>query len=103
MMAGNPVSSTSVSASPSERANPPAGSSSPMRCMASANCSRSSASWIARTSAPISSTPCSSSTPRSASSSATLSAVWPPMVGMSASGFSASMTRSTQLAVSGSM
>ena len=103
MMAGNPVSSTSVSASSSERAKPPAGSSRPIRCMASANCSRSSASWIARTSAPMSSTPCSSSPPRSASSSATLSAVWPPIVGRSASGFSTSITRCTQSAVSGSM
>ena len=44
MIAGKPVSSTRTSASSSERAKPPAGSSSPIRVMASANCSRSSAS-----------------------------------------------------------
>ena len=43
---------------------------------------------IALTSAPISSTPCSASTPFSASSTARLSAVWPPSVGRSASGAS---------------
>ncbi len=46
-------------------------------------------------SAPMSSTPYFSSTPLSASSSATLSAVWPPIVGSSASGRSRSIICST--------
>ncbi len=85
------------------RANPPWGTARPIRSMASANSSRSSAIRIARASAPSSSTPHRSSTPLSYSSSATFSAVCPPMVGSSASGRSRSMIRSTHSAVMGSM
>ena len=74
-----------------------------MRSIASPNCLRSSAIAIARAVAPISSTPCFSSTPRSDSAIATLSAVWPPIVGSSASGFSRSMISSTNSGVTGSM
>ena len=76
---------------------------SPIRSIASPNCLRSSAIAIARAVAPISSTPCFSSTPRSASAIATLSAVCPPIVGSSASGFSRSMISSTNSGVTGSM
>ena len=75
------------------------------RCaaIASPNSLRSSAIAIARASAPISSTPYFSSTPLSASAIATLSAVWPPIVGRSASGCSRSMISSTNSGVTGSM
>ena len=53
--------------------------------------------------APISSTPYFSSTPLSARSSAQLSAVCPPMVGNSASGFSLAMIFSTVCQLIGSM
>ena len=58
---------------------------------------------MARALAPISSTPYFSSTPFSCSAMATLSAVWPPSVGSSASGFSRAITRSTHSGVTGSM
>ena len=48
-------------------------------------------------------TPWRASTPRSASFMATFSAVCPPIVGSSASGFSRSMTSSTNSGVTGSM
>ncbi len=57
---------------------------------------------IARALAPISSTPYFASTPCSASVSATLSAVCPPIVGSSASGRSAAITFSTYSGVTGS-
>ena len=103
MMLGYPVSSTISSASSSVRAKPPVVTLSPMRCMASANSSRSSAIWIERALAPMSSTPCLSRIPFSWSSMAMLRAVCPPMVGRMASGFSRSMTFSTHSAVRGSM
>ena len=53
--------------------------------------------------APISSTPNRSSVPSRASAMATLSAVWPPMVGSSASGRSRSMILATIAGVTGSM
>ncbi len=53
--------------------------------------------------APISSTPYFSSTPWSARSSAQFSAVCPPMVGSSASGFSLAMIFSTVCQLIGSM
>ncbi len=71
--------------------------------MALANSSRSSAISMERSLAPMSSTPCFFNTPDWWSSMATLSAVWPPMVGSNASGFSRSMTFSTHSAVMGSM
>ena len=74
-----------------------------MSRIATRNSSRSSAIRIASREAPISSTPCFASTPASASSSAQFSAVCPPMVGSSASGFSLAMIRSTVAALIGSM
>jgi hypothetical protein len=62
------------------------GFSSPIRSIASRNSLRSSAMSMASRLAPIISTPCLSSTPICASASAVFSAVWPPMVGSSASG-----------------
>ncbi len=53
--------------------------------------------------APISSTPYFSSTPWSARSSAQFSAVCPPIVGSSASGFSLAMIFSTVCQLIGSM
>ena len=58
---------------------------------------------MARSFAPISSTPYFSSTPFSASFIATLSAVCPPIVGSSASGRSRAMIFSTHSGVTGSM
>ncbi len=57
----------------------------PICCMASRKSSRSSALSMASAVAPIISTPNFSSTPMRRSDSAVLSAVWPPMVGSSAS------------------
>ncbi|MNC93372.1 hypothetical protein D3C83_99850 [compost metagenome] len=74
-----------------------------MRVIACLNFSRSSALSIASREAPIISTPYFSSTPCRARSSAQLSAVWPPIVGSSASGRSFSMMRSTVLQWIGSM
>ncbi len=82
---------------------PPFATASPIRAIASPNSFRSSAIAIARCFAPISSTPCFSSTPDSASAIATFSAVWPPIVGSSASGCSRSMISSTYSGVTGSM
>ncbi len=103
MIAGKPARCRSSWASSHERAMPPIGTASPMRRMALANSSRSSAILIARAFAPISSTPYFSSTPRSDSVIATLSAVWPPIVGNRASGRSRSITISTISGVTGSM
>ena len=66
------------------------------------NASRFSPASIASIRAPISSTPYFSSTPLACSSTATLSAVWPPSVASSASGRSTAITRSTKSAVIGS-
>ena len=73
------------------------GVSMPISVIASRNSRRSSATLIASTDAPISFTPYLSSVPFSASSTARLSAVWPPTVGSSASGRSRSMTCATQI------
>ena len=81
-----------------ERAEP-----SPMRVIAALNFSRSSALSIAFFDAPISSTSNFVSTPSRARSSAQLSAVWPPIVGSSASGRSRSMMLATICQVIGSM
>jgi hypothetical protein len=81
----------------------------PMPVIASLNCSRSSAFWMACSLAPIISTPCRSRTPWCARSSAQLSAVCPPIVGSSAirspgcSARSFSMIFSTTCQVMGSM
>ena len=79
------------------------GLSSPMRSMASRNSLRSSALSIASARAPIISTPYLARTPWRSSASAVLSAVWPPMVGNSASGRSAAMIFATMSGVIGSM
>ena len=102
-MAGKPTSSMISRASSRLCAKPPCGTASPMRRMAAANCSRSSAIWMARSSAPMSSTPYFSRTPWCSRSRARLRAVWPPIVGRSASGRSFSMMRAIQSGVRGSM
>ena len=71
------------------------GTATPIDRIASRNCSRSSATLVASSDAPISSTPCRASAPDSASATARLSAVWPPTVGSRASGFSRSMIAAT--------
>ncbi len=87
-----------------ERAHQPAlGRSRPIRSIASRNSRRSSALAIALSVAPISSTPWRFNAPFFASAIAVLSAVCPPMVGSSASGFSAAMMRSTISGVIGSI
>ena len=102
-MAGYPVSATASIASATVRTTWPGGVARPMRFMASANSARSSAIRMARSFAPISSTPNRSSVPSRCSAIATLSAVWPPMVGSSASGRSRSMILATHSGVTGSM
>ena len=94
-MTGRPMASSASCASSRLPASALFGLSRPIRAIASRNCSRSSALAMASRLAPISSTPWRSSAPLSASASAVLSAVWPPMVGSSASGFSFSRMRST--------
>ena len=79
------------------------GVSRPISRMALRNSSRSSAMSIASREAAISSTPYFSSTPSRTRSSAVLSAVWPPIVGSSASGRSFSMMRATVRQLTGSM
>ncbi len=74
-----------------------------MRRIAVANSARSSAIWMARALAPISSTPNSASVPSRASALATLRAVCPPIVGNRASGRSRSITLRTHSGVTGSM
>ena len=103
MIAGNPVHSLTASASSHVVAMCPSGHFRPIFVIASPNSFRSSATAIARAFAPISSTPCRSSTPVSWSLIATLSAVWPPIVGSSASGFSRAMISSTNSGVTGSI
>ena len=103
MIAGKPTHSAMSSASSIVWAIRPVGTASPMRPIASANSARSSATLIARSLAPMRATLCRASTPRSDRASATLSAVCPPMVGSTASGFSRSITSSTNSGVTGSM
>ena len=79
------------------------GDSMPISAMASRNFSRSSARSMTSALAPISSTPCRSSAPVAASFIAVFSAVWPPIVGSRASGFSRAMIFSTISGVIGSM
>ncbi len=74
-----------------------------MRVIAALNFSRSSALSIAFLVAPISSTSNRVRMPSRARSSAQLSAVWPPIVGSSASGRSFSMIFATIVQVIGSM
>ncbi len=100
---GRPISSSTVSASASDRTRPERGTSAPISSIAFLKRSRSSASRMARSLAPISVTLRFSRTPFSASASARLMAVWPPTVGRIASGRSRSMMRSRNSTVSGSM
>ncbi len=81
----------------------PLGVARPMRRIAALNSARSSAIVMARAFAPMSSTWYFCSVPSLASAMATLRAVWPPIVGNNASGFSRSMTLRTQSGVTGSM
>ena len=96
------MSSPTAIASASEWANPEAGTSSPMPVIADLKSSRSSAVAIASALAPIISTPNLSSTPAEKSAIARLSAVWPPIVGRSASGRSRSMIASRTSGSNGS-
>ena len=75
----------------------------PISSMAVRNSRRSSARWMAFSSAPIISTSQRSSTPAPLSSMARLSAVCPPSVGSRASGRSTSMMRVSVARSSGSM
>ncbi len=79
------------------------GVSRPILFIASRNNSRSSALSIASAVAPIMVTPYFSSTPIRRSDRAQFSAVWPPMVGSSASGRSFSMILATISGVIGSI
>ena len=103
MMAGRPMSSSASSACASVLIWCERGVSSPILVMALRNSSRSSALSMASAVAPIILTLNLSSTPIFFSDSAVLSAVWPPMVGSSASGRSFSMILATISGVIGSM
>ncbi len=100
--AGSPTSASAARASSIECAMALFGLSMPIAAIASRNLSRSSARSITSARAPISSTPRRSSVPSAASFIAVLSAVCPPIVGSSASGFSRSMMRVTTSGVIGS-
>ena len=103
MMAGRPTCSIALIASSRLCTTSLLGQSSPILVMASRNSSRSSALSIASALAPISSTLNFLSRPSRCSAIAVLSAVWPPMVGRTASGFSFSMMRATMSGVIGSI
>ena len=101
--AGSPVSASAACASARLWAIALRGLSMPIAAIASRNFCRSSARSITSARAPISSTPCRASAPDAASRIATFSAVWPPIVGSTASGFSLAMIFSTISGVIGSM
>jgi hypothetical protein len=103
MMAGKPMPACTCSASSMLWAMPERAEPRPILVIACLNFSRSSALSIASREAPIISTPYFSSTPCLARSSAQFSAVWPPIVGSSASGRSFSMIFSSICQVIGSM
>ena len=103
MMAGRPVRSSARRASSMPRTSRLRGQSRPIRAMASRNRSLSSALSMASRPAPMSSVPWRSRTPRLARVSAVLSAVWPPMVGSRAQGFSFSMILAVTSGVIGSI
>ena len=75
----------------------------PILVIASLNFCRSSALSIASGEAPINSQPYFSKIPWRCKSSAQFKAVWPPIVGKMASGFSVAIMRSTTSQVIGSM
>ncbi len=89
--------------SSSECATPLLGTSIPMDVMQSLKRWRSSAFSMASSCAPMSWQPYLARMPPLASATARLSAVWPPMVGSSASGRSAARMRSAASTVMGSM
>jgi hypothetical protein len=91
MIAGSPTEGSAACASSKDLTMRERGMARPIFSMAARNRSRSSALAMTSERAPIISTPCASSTPERASSSPVLSAVCPPMVGNSASGFSRAM------------
>ncbi len=103
MMVGKPMAPCTCCASSMLWAMPERAEPRPMRVMACLNFSRSSAMSMASREAPIISTPYFSSTPCLARSSAQFSAVWPPMVGRTASGRSLAMMFSSTRQVIGSM
>ena len=103
MMAGRPTSRSAWRASSMPVAMPERGLSRPIRSIAARNSARSSAVAMALRSAPMSCTPCRARMPESASAMVTLRALCPPMVGSSASGRSASITRSTMPGSTGSI
>ena len=75
----------------------------PIAAMVSRNLRRSSARSITSARAPISSTPWAASTPEEAKVIDAFSAVWPPIVGNRACGFSRAMIFSTISGVIGSI
>ena len=97
------IISATFSASSTEWATPERGTSSPIRNIASLKSWRSSPLAMAWALAPISFTLCRASAPLRFSAIAAFSAVWPPMVGKIASGFSRSIMASITSAVIGSI
>ena len=100
---GKPTVSWIFQASASVFAIPATGTSSPISCIASRNCSRSSAILIASRDAAMSSTSNFSRTPSEARSSAQFSPVCPPIVGSKAEGRSFSIIRSNVCHLMGSI
>jgi hypothetical protein len=102
MTAGRPISASTSRASGRLFTIRPRQVSRPIFRIVCLKISRSSPRLIASAFAPIISTPCRARMPRRSSSMARLSAVWPPSVGSTASGFSISITFSSISQVSGS-
>ena len=100
---GKPIFSTIPSASSIVWAKSLTGRLRPIFSIALLKRLRSSAFFIDSSLAPIISTPFASSTPDSASATAVLRPVCPPMVGNKASGFSISMIFATASGVIGSI
>ncbi len=99
---GRPSPAAAARPSSTEPTSTPRGTSSPACPHTSVKATRDSARRTAATVAPTSSTPRRSRSPRSCSATARFRAVWPPRVGSSASGRSASSTAATGSQVSGS-
>ncbi len=99
---GYPSSSAAASTSLIECATTERADSAPQRSTTPLKACRSSPSWIAATSAPISSTPYLASTPLSCRAIAALRAVCPPSVASTASGRSVAMIASITSGVIGS-
>ena len=95
IMQGNPISFWTLKASSIECAIPEAGVSNPIACIVSSKSCLSSALSIAVLFAPIKTTLCFSRMPFLSNVSAVFKAVWPPIVGNIASGFSFSIIFST--------